>query len=184
MFDTRTNVGTVDAVLTKQLLGHPLDRGRAIHVQFRDPIRTLIPALKHQAAVVHAVVVVEMGEEGVRRVDRAMPALDQALMRSRPVVPHEEIVTHFDEVAGALTGQRWRRRPGPEQGDGQRSGGWFLRARWTLLVDCGREGRRRGQRRDEVSSLHGYTSVARLYRDGCAPRQLQPPRVQPGYATR
>ena len=84
-------------------------------LQVGNSIGALIPALEHEPAVVHAVVVVQVGEERVRGVDRAMPALDQALMRAWPVVPDDEIVADLDEIAGALTDQRRRRRAGAEQ---------------------------------------------------------------------
>ena len=99
MLDPRTDVGTVDAVGAEQLLGHARDRRRAVDLEIRNPIRALIPALEHEAPVIHAVVVVEMGEERVGDVDRAMPALDQPLMRAWPVVPDDEIVADFDEIA-------------------------------------------------------------------------------------
>ena len=102
MLDARADVGTVDAVRAEQLLGHARDRRRAVDLQIGNAIGALVPSLEHQPPVVHAVVVVEVGEERVRRVDRAMSALDQALMRARPVVPDDEIVADLDQIAGAL----------------------------------------------------------------------------------
>ena len=45
MLDARANVGTVDAVRSKQLFGHPRDRRRAVHLEVRDPVGALIPSL-------------------------------------------------------------------------------------------------------------------------------------------
>ena len=67
VLDPRADVGTVDAVLAEELLGHARDGRRTIDAELGDPIGTLIPPLEHETAVVHAVVVVEMREERVGR---------------------------------------------------------------------------------------------------------------------
>ena len=96
------DVGTVDAVLAEQLLRHPRDRRRTVDLQIGNAIGALVPSLQDQPAVVHAVVVVEVREEGVRDIDRAMAALDQAMMRAGAVIPDDEIAADLDEVARAL----------------------------------------------------------------------------------
>jgi hypothetical protein len=67
-----------------------------VDVEIGDAIRALVPALKDQTAIVHAMVVVEMREEGVSDVDRTMAALQQPVMRAWPVVPDDQIVARFD----------------------------------------------------------------------------------------
>src|SRR5688572_26626844 len=54
VLDARADVGAIDAILAEQLPGHALDRGRAIHLQVGDPVRTLVPPLQHEAPVIHA----------------------------------------------------------------------------------------------------------------------------------
>ena len=120
------DVGAVDAVRAEQLFGHARDRRRAVDLEFRNAIRALVPSLQHQPPVVHAVVVVEVGEERVGHVDRAMAALDQALMRAGAVVPDDEIGANLDQVSGTLPRQRGRRRAGAEQRDGERASGGRL----------------------------------------------------------
>ena len=99
MLDSSADVRTVDAVDPEQLLGHARDRPRSVHVQLGNPARSLVPPLEHEATVVHAVVIVKMGKERVCYVDRSMSALDEAMMRTRPVVPDDEIAADFNQVA-------------------------------------------------------------------------------------
>ena len=84
MFDPRADVRAVDAIGAEQLLGHAGDRRRAVDVEIGNAIRALIPALQHQAAVIHAMVVVQVREERMRDVNRTMAALQQPVMRARP----------------------------------------------------------------------------------------------------
>ena len=78
MLEPGANVGPVHAVVAEQQLGHPRDRRRAVDLQIRNPAGALVPALEHEPAVVHAMVVVQVAEERVRHVDGAMAALDAA----------------------------------------------------------------------------------------------------------
>src|SRR5688500_11982515 len=71
MFGARANVGTIDPVVAKELLGHPCKRRRAKNAEIGDAIGTLVPSLKDQPAEVHAVVVMEVREERVRDVCRS-----------------------------------------------------------------------------------------------------------------
>jgi hypothetical protein len=120
VLDAGADVRPVDAVDPEQLFGHPSDRRRAVDVEIGDAIGALIPALQHQAPVVHAVVVVEMREERMRDVDRATAGLQQPVMRTGSVVPHNHVAADLDEIARTLTVERRRRRAGAEQGDAER----------------------------------------------------------------
>ena len=98
-------------------------------------------------------VVVEVREERVGHVDRAMAALDQPVMRARTVIPDDEIAADFDEISGALPRQRRRGRAGAEQRDGQRSRRFRCGAgacAWSAAA----ANRRGGERGDEVSAFH------------------------------
>ena len=66
MLDARADVGAVNAVVAEEQLGHPLDRRRPVHLEVGNLVGALVPSLQHQAAVVHAVVVVQVREERVR----------------------------------------------------------------------------------------------------------------------
>ena len=117
VLDARANVRPVDAVLAEQQLGHARDRRRPVDLEVRNPIRAQVPALQHEARVVHAVVVVQVAEERVRHVDGATPALEQPVVRAGAVVDHEDVAADVDEVARALPRERRRGRAGAEQGD-------------------------------------------------------------------
>ena len=160
MLDARANVGTVDAVHAEQLFGHARNRRRAVHLQIADPIRALVPSLEHEAAVVHAMVVVQVGEERMRHVDGAVSALDQPLMRAGAVIPHDEIRADLDQITRTLSLQGGCGRSGAEQRDRERLGlGRRRRTRWSLLFDRARRGGGRdGQAGDEVSAVHANTS--------------------------
>ena len=123
MLDTGADIRAVDPVDAKQLIGHAGNRRRAVDLKVGNSIGALVPSLKHQAAVVHAVVVMKMREECVGDVDSAMPALDQAVMRARSVIPDDEVRADFEEVARALPLHRRCRRSRPKQCDRQRLGG-------------------------------------------------------------
>ena len=86
MLDARPDVRPVHAVGPEQLFGHARDRRRAVDVEIRNPVGALVPPLEHEAAVVHAVVVVQVREERVRHVERAVPALDQPMVRAGAVI--------------------------------------------------------------------------------------------------
>jgi hypothetical protein len=127
-----------EGVLDPQLIDLSAgDRRRAVDVQIGDAIGALIPALQHQAAVVHAMVVVEVREERVGDVDRPMAALQQAVMRTRSVVPDDQVVADFDEIAGALSCERRRWRAGAEQGDAERLRRRRRRGRLTIRIGVG-----------------------------------------------
>src|SRR5262249_55250241 len=117
VFDPCADVRTVDAVGAEELRGHARDGWRAVDVEIGDPIGALIPPLQDQASVVHAMVVVEMREERVADVDRPVAALQEPVMRAWPMIPDDQIVADFDQVARALTLERRRRRAGAEQCD-------------------------------------------------------------------
>ena len=55
-----------------------------------------VPALQHQARVIHAVIVVQMGEQRVRHVGRPEPALDQPLMRAGTVIQNDRLVADLE----------------------------------------------------------------------------------------
>ena len=48
VLDARADVGTVDAVLAEELLGHARDAAAAVDLEIRDPIGALVPSLQHQ----------------------------------------------------------------------------------------------------------------------------------------
>ena len=96
MADTRHDVGPVHAVLSEQQIGHTLERRRSVHVEVRDPVRSLVPPLQHEPPVVHAVVVVQMREERVPYVDGPVAALEEAMVCARPVVHHDEVVANLE----------------------------------------------------------------------------------------
>ena len=79
-----------------------LQRRRPVDPQIGHLAGADVPALQHQARVVHAMVVVQVGEQRVRDVGRREAALDQPLMRAGPVVQHDRLVADLDEIAGAL----------------------------------------------------------------------------------
>src|SRR5688572_21224741 len=120
MFDASPDVRTVDAFRAKQLLSHPRDWRRAEHVEIRNAIRALVPPLEHEPRVIHAVVVVQVAEEGVGHVNGAMPALHQPVMCARTVIHHDQVRVHREEIARTLPRQRRRRRARAQQRDSQR----------------------------------------------------------------
>src|SRR5688500_7604504 len=75
VLDARPDVRAVDPVLAEELLGHAGDGRRPVDLEVRNPVRALVPSLQDQARVIQTVVVVQMAEEDVLDVDRAMPAL-------------------------------------------------------------------------------------------------------------
>ena len=81
----------------------PRDRRRAVDLEVGDAARAHVPALEHEARIIHEMVVVEMREERVRDVDRTASALHQPLMGPRTMIEDERLAADFDEVAGALT---------------------------------------------------------------------------------
>jgi hypothetical protein len=106
VLDAGANVRAVDALGTEELIGHAGDRRRAVDVQIGNAIRALIPPLQDEPPVVHAMVVVEMGEEGMRHLDRPASGLQQPVMRARAVIPDDDVAAGFAEIAGTLTVQR------------------------------------------------------------------------------
>jgi hypothetical protein len=158
MLNASANVRTVDAVFAEQQLGHSLDRRRTIHVEIRNLVRALVPALQHQATVVHAMVVVQVREERVSHIDGAVPGLEQPMMRARSVVHDDEIVADFDEISGALSLERRGRGSGPEERDRRRFRGGGRGDGLTRpdgLIGKDRSSRRCRNGAEKGSPLHG-----------------------------
>src|SRR5262245_8226500 len=126
VLDAGADVGPVDAVFAEEHFSHSRDRRRSEDLEIRDPIRAHIPALEHEARVVHTMIVVQVADERVAHVYGAMTALDEPVVRAGSVVHHDEVASDFDEVTRALSRERRRGRPGSEQCDLQ----------WDLLRKC------------------------------------------------
>ena len=103
MLDSRADVRAEHAVFVEQQAGEPRDRRRTVDLEIRDPAGAHVPALEHQARIVHEVVVVEMREERARDVHGAASALDQPLVGAGTVIEDQRVARHLDEVARALT---------------------------------------------------------------------------------
>ena len=86
-----------------QLTQRQADQHAVEQLEVRNPPGTHVPTLEHEARIVHEVVVVEMGEERPRHVDRTASALHQPLMGPRTMIEDQRLAADFDEVAGALT---------------------------------------------------------------------------------
>ena len=123
MFDARSDIWSVDAVLAKQLVGHPRERRGAVHQEIGDLIRAHVPALKHEPWVLETVVVMQMAEEHMADVDRTTSTLHEALMRAGAVIQDDHIIADFEEVPGALSRERRRGSSGAEQSDFQEING-------------------------------------------------------------
>jgi hypothetical protein len=136
---TRPHVVVIDAAGPEQALGHAPQRRRSEHAQVIHLAGADVPALQHQAAIVHAVVVVQMGEQRVRDLGRREAALDQPLMRAGPVIQHDRLVADLHQIARALPFRRRRRRAGPEQCQLHRCA--FGRSRQTVWLEALRQRR-------------------------------------------
>src|SRR5262249_34934206 len=86
VFDAGADIGTVNAIFSEQQVSHPLERRRSVHLKIWNAVSALIPALEYEPRVVHAVVVMQMREEHMPDVDRAVSALEEAMMCARAVV--------------------------------------------------------------------------------------------------
>src|SRR5262245_51932330 len=75
VFNTRADVGAVDPILAEEQFGHARNRRRPVDLEVRNSIRAHVPSLKDETRVVHAVVVVQVTEEGMVHINGSMPAL-------------------------------------------------------------------------------------------------------------
>lgn len=102
VLDARADVRPVNAVFSEEQIRHPLDRRRPVDVQVRDLVGPLVPPLEHEPIVIHAMVVVQMREEGVGDVDGAVTALEEPMMGAWPMVHDDDVITNLEEKTRTL----------------------------------------------------------------------------------
>ena len=112
MLDARIQVGRKRTVFAEQLFAHARDRRRPVDFQFRNAVGALVPARHEQAHEIEAMVVMQMTEESVRDVDRALAGFQQSMVRARPVIHDHDVGADFEQVARTRALQGGRRRAG------------------------------------------------------------------------
>ena len=117
MAGARLDIGAVHPVGREQQFGHARRRRRAEHLQLAEFARTLVPAVHHEPRIVHAVVVMQVGEEAMGDIDRPPAGLQQPVVGAGPMVEDDRVAAGLDQVARAHALQRGRGRAGAEQGE-------------------------------------------------------------------
>src|SRR5262245_20757144 len=110
VFDARTDVGTVVPILAEEPFSHARYRRRPVNLKVGNSIRSHVPALEDEARVVHAVVVMQVADEGMAHVNGSMPALDEPVVSAWAVIHHDQVVADLDQITRALARKRRRGR--------------------------------------------------------------------------
>ena len=96
------HVFMIKAAFTEQAVVHALQRWRPVDQQICNIARANIPALQHEAPIVHTVIIVQVGEQRVGNGGSLEPSLDEPLMGAGAVVQHDRLAADLDEIPRTL----------------------------------------------------------------------------------